>query len=88
MMFILGECRGHADLVIHRYAQRYPTRETPSHNTFRHLEKNLREHGQLSTPKIRMRQATGEENETAVLELVEESPHTGQRAIAGTIRYQ
>lgn len=81
MILIFGECRKNANAAAQLYRERYPNRLAPTDKIFRRLEAKLRSDWP-KTKRPRVRTATGEANEIAVIEAITENPHIGQNTIA------
>ncbi|KAJ8957272.1 hypothetical protein NQ318_007836 [Aromia moschata] len=47
MLLILGFCEGNCHRSVREYHQRYPNRRTPNHQTFKNIERRLRENDML-----------------------------------------
>jgi predicted XRE-type DNA-binding protein len=76
-----GEYLKNTSLDARFYAQRWPERRAPYGMIFKRLEGQLR----ANRPPVKLskqRVATDEEHERAVLQIVEEKPHVGQREVA------
>lgn len=87
MLLIYGECLRNPRAAAALYAQRYENRYHPCANSFRYLEKQLRNTGQMNNNKKRRREKTvrNEENNINVIANVEAYPHSSIKCIAANV---
>ncbi|KAJ8952490.1 hypothetical protein NQ318_003286 [Aromia moschata] len=77
MLLVIGFCEGDCRRSVREYHRRYPNRRTPNHQTFKQIERRLRENGMLKVNRRnagRPRQARTILVEEEILERVDENP--------------
>lgn len=80
MILIYGECRKNARAAQQLYAERFPNRQHPSHQSFINTTERLLNTGSLSArQRLRGRSVTHEGAEVAVLAAVALNPHASSR---------
>ncbi|KAJ8940238.1 hypothetical protein NQ318_016694, partial [Aromia moschata] len=85
----VGFCEGNCRRSVREYHRRYPNRRTPNHQTFKNIERRLRENGMLKVNRRnagRPRQARTILVEEEILERVDENPETSVRLLERQVR--
>ncbi|KAJ8961488.1 hypothetical protein NQ318_014736 [Aromia moschata] len=83
-MYIEGFCEGNCSRSVREYHRRYPNRRTPNHQTFKNIERHLRENGILKVNRLnagRRRQARTILVEEEILERGDKNPETSVRLL-------
>ena len=83
--FIYGFCNGNTRLAADEYRRRYPDRKHPGREVFLRVHQRLRDTGSFYTGKRNRAVHHDDEQEEAVLEIVERSPTTSVRRISRQI---